>query len=144
MCHKIGSYKFYCIKIQLLCLYCYVVYLFFFIAGRDLLLIKMQYNMLFWIAIKTKRKCFFAFRIRAIVPNYQILRSLTYSFSWVLTNDRIGSPTGSLLGRRHCLRGTYCEWKRITGKGFGKCLAPYRILCVEFTSFCEILLFNIC
>ena len=33
---------------------------------------------------------------------YQILRSLTYSFSWVLTNDRIGSPTGSLLGRRHC------------------------------------------
>ena len=57
LCHKIGTYKFYCIKIQLLCLYCYVVYLCFFIAGRDLLLIKMQYNiMVFWIAIKTKRK----------------------------------------------------------------------------------------
>ena len=29
LCHKIGSCKFYCIKIQLLCLYCYVVFVIF-------------------------------------------------------------------------------------------------------------------
>ena len=71
----------------------------------------------------------------ALCAYYQILRSLTDSFSWVLTNDRIGPPTGSLLGRRHCLRGAYCEWERITGKVFSECLVPYGMLCIELTSF---------
>ena len=56
LCHKIGTCKFYCIKIQLLCLYCYVVFVIFHCWAESPFDKNAIQYMSFRIAIKQKEK----------------------------------------------------------------------------------------